>query len=313
MSMTHAAHMNLIATAFVAFGGLVALYRLDIRHRDRGRFLFRAFSCWLLAWACWAVLWGIVSFPVGPFTDSDFYRHSLLLLSDLNTALIVLFYLGLTRAGDITATGYVIIGTILATTFLSIDGLLLSFPGGIGELLQGRWSMALSMAAPVLVGWACMLRYRVSTVLIIGVLYAIGQPPAQEAVVGREIPADIAGIVLTLLAVFKILFGAAVTHVVGYEPEHYNSLLNRSETRVPLRYDDRWWPALPLVLAVVGGAAVLSDAAMNNTQLFTRIGGQVVAAVAFLAGLLKIFDFVASRIPRHRETGSGSPPAVPLV
>ena len=303
MTQQHAAELNLLAVAIVFLTSLVTLYRLDRAHATEGRFLFRAFLCWVFAWAAWGALWTIEAFHPGPFADLAWRRPTLLVLSDLNTAFSLLFYFGLTRGDDEKPTGYFILGATLAATLLTVDAMLLGVGGRLGQELHDRWSMALSMSAPVLVGWACRLRYGRSSALIIGLLYAVIQPPAQLAVLGaqndagRLMSVELGGAVLTMLAILKIIMGAAVTWIVGYEPTTYESLVASGAAR--RKTVDAWWPKLPAGMALVGVVAVGIFAWMHSPEAFGTVFRRLATGLATLGTLIKIYEVIAKWLDKN--------------
>jgi len=312
-TLVEASQLNLFATVLVAFFGLITLLRLDRRYRptDEARFLYWSHGWWLAAWLCWTALWSLAAFPGQIIANPVGQQRSLLLLSDLNTAFIFVFYISLTRARDLTASGYVIVATMFAATFGLVDLLLLSFPGEVGGALQDRWSMALSMAAPILVGWGCRQRYGSPIVLVVAAVYAIGQPAAQLAVLGGTFPnggamsGQSAAIVLTLLAAMKVLLGAAVTFVAGYEPSTVSSIASRFAATTQSVKDD-WWPAVPFSLAGVGVAGVLVISAIRNPEIFSGMGATITGAVVFLAAFIRVVEFVIDKI--RKGSGSSLPP-----
>lgn len=68
-------------------------------------FVFKAFTCWVISWWAWVVLWGFAAFVKGNRNEA-----LILSLSDCNTVLLVLFYLGLTRGKTYELARYIIHG-----------------------------------------------------------------------------------------------------------------------------------------------------------------------------------------------------------
>src|SRR5687767_662842 len=121
--IAQAEQLNFVACIAAALAGLLVAYRLDETCNLSTRFIFRAFVCWMLAWWVWVALWALEW--LGPFTGSKLVT---LVLSDLNTALMMLFYLGLTRGTSLRPTGYILSGAIILVTFLIASMGLQNFP-----------------------------------------------------------------------------------------------------------------------------------------------------------------------------------------
>lgn len=295
MTEAHAAQLNLAAVAIVLGFSFATLYRLDKSLPKEGRFLIHSYLCWVGAWSVWAVLWALEARQPAILPEASL-KTTLLILSDVNTAFILLFYFGLTRGDDIKPTGYLILGLALAFAIATVDSMLIGVGGPLGRELHGRWAMALSMGAPILVGWACRLRYGGSLVLIVGVIYAVLQPPAQLVVLGDSskqtlIAPEIAVSFLTILAMLKIIFGTAVVATVGHLPTTYGSLVTASSHRTaPI---DNWWPALPWLLCTAGLIVVGVLAYWFSPEVFGPWFGRLATGLGVLGTLLKLYELAA--------------------
>src|SRR5262249_41739201 len=85
--------LNLGAAVIVTLFSVVVLGRIERRTRigdPDHRFLFHSFFCWWLAWLTWAIFWWFIASGI----QSNWIDF---ILSDLNTGLLILFYVGLTR------------------------------------------------------------------------------------------------------------------------------------------------------------------------------------------------------------------------
>src|SRR5262245_2103763 len=141
--------LNFGASLLVLLFSVVAFNRLEKRLKADARFLLPALACWCVAWFVWTILWGHAwYYPVGGEEWS-------ILMSDVNTIFFLLFYFGLTRGTALRAAAYFSTGIVLAVSVLIAYVALHALPGGeLGETLHQRWSMFLSMAGPLIVGWA---------------------------------------------------------------------------------------------------------------------------------------------------------------
>jgi hypothetical protein len=279
--------LNFAASIVVLLGSLLALYRLTGRFAQKGRFIVHGYFCWTIAWSCWVVLWYLLA-----FTNPN--RLPTLLLSDLNSIFFLLFYVGLTRGDDLPGSKYFILALIFGTICATADITLLHFPGdGIGTRLHDRWSMALSMISPVLIGLALQLRFSTYRASVVAVIYALAQPAAYEALGGRMPEVD-AAIVFALLAVLKIVFGYLVLDAVRRLPGDYGTLV-RTPAPPSQEETDRWWPALPLLVLMVGLISVLILARVRNPEVYSSTGISFSGVVAAIAAVLEILNYFGLR------------------
>jgi hypothetical protein len=179
--------LNFVACCITSIVTVVLLYRLHMDSHAHFRFVFRSFVCWSAAWAVWCVLWGIRS-----FVELETYGKIILLcLSDVNTIFVILFYRGLTRGKKYGIAQYALEGVLLA---IVVSCAVLAFYAlgwrsvDIGFSLHEKWSVALGMCSPVIVGWALHLRYNTMLPLAVGFTYALAQPAAHEALL--DMPLD---------------------------------------------------------------------------------------------------------------------------
>jgi hypothetical protein len=228
------------------------------------------------------------------------------LVSDLNTAFMVLFYFGLTRGNSLKLVTYFVNGLGLVG-ILAVGGLSLSFfpqlPGGLAQSLYGHWSLCLSMVAPVLVGWGFRLRYGTSQVLIVGFIYALAQPVAYQAMVpGLEqpMPQALGEAALTLLALLKVVFGFVVVYQGGFLPANCAPLVEDIAPQRDLKVDSflrklAWGLLLAGCLAVITAGAFIERQTFRGMQL-----ASLVVWVSLIAGLLNIIGFLLRRLGASR-------------
>lgn len=288
--------LNLVACIVATIFTMFALYRLEQRHRDTEfSFLFYAVVCWLLAWGTWVVFW--CSQWLSVLKHLTVGNTISTVLSDLNTCLMIMFYLGLTRGKELRISAYVMHGLMIFIFVGIADGALLLFPDNrLGTLLHDRWSLALSMFAPFLIGWGIRLRFGSSWVLVVGTVYALMQPPTYEAVLEpNDGPLSIMSmstrsVILGSLAVLKILYASAVIYVIGLQPASSEAVV-QVPTAASSSFQDKWWPKLPILLTVVGLISVVC--VFLSRQTFpSDFATRVPIWIAAIAGVLTIFKLI---------------------
>lgn len=198
------AQVNFWTCLVIIFCLLITVIRLEKTHGNNDyRFLYHSMLTWLMGWVLWAILWGVAS--TLRFQPGDRWSILVSLLSDLNTVCFILTYIGITRGQEFFPTQYLLYGLLLIVAVGGIDILLLRFPEGqggsnVGPILQERWSLALSMLSPVLLGWAFRLRYATIWVLVAGVAYAFLQPPAYQALFSDSFEPEVGAAILSILS-----------------------------------------------------------------------------------------------------------------
>jgi hypothetical protein len=144
-------------------------------HGRKRRFRERAYFCWWLSWLCWVGAWlFLLSTP-----ESTWPRRVLTLSVDnLNTTFLVLVFLILTRgdklAGRQLVAAFLRISIPLAIATVPLYRLANTLDFALG--VHATWSLGLSVAAPVLVGWAANLRFNTWLLLAVGIVYGFAQP-----------------------------------------------------------------------------------------------------------------------------------------
>jgi hypothetical protein len=251
MGSTAASAVNFWVCLAMAGLAIPVLWRLrEKRHTDY-EFVFNAFVFWLASWVVWTTMWGIawVAGKEGP------WGSVILGLSDLNTLLKILFYWGLVRGRTYQPPRYLRDGAqVLGMLGAAWAGLYV-FGQGMegGRDLHERWSLALSMFAPVCVGWAFKLRYNTVWVLMAGFAYAVAQPFAFEAVFSKTFSPDKAQLVLIVLAALKVAWATVVTYFVALTPVLKNTLiiLPRNKPVHPPAVGWRWLIAIQVLVGLL--------------------------------------------------------------
>jgi hypothetical protein len=292
----------------VAFSGLFFLLSLlgkpdqdsheYLERRRERNFVFRAFACWVLSWFVWVVLWILET-----FIWTNLSKAVSLGLSDCNTILIILFYFGLTRGRTYELRRYVIHGIALFLIVLFIIGGLYLLGGSIdaGFKLHVKWSVALSMFSPLLVGWAIKLRYDTDWAIVTGSTYAVAQPLAYEALFGDAL-ADKGDAVLIVLALLKILWATAITYFVGFKPVTSDPVvLPHRETKGDFS-PSRMWKILLLCQLVAG--VIVTVIITLKYQLRILQGAVGILSIGFLTliGFITSIKAIASEVQKFLNT-----------
>jgi hypothetical protein len=147
-----------------------------------------AYVCWWASWACWSLLWAWTGYrqSIDPHTlDAEqkiLYKIPDLALDNLNAIFLVLVFFAIIRGDKFRVEKilplFLLISTSMAAGYAVLyilsHWLTLEFTYGI----HNAWSLCMSAAAPILVGWAVYLRFNSVWVLAIGLVYAFIQPVA---------------------------------------------------------------------------------------------------------------------------------------
>lgn len=256
-------------------------------------FVFKAFACWVLSWWMWVVLWAFAVFFKGIPSEV-----TILSLSDCNTILLVLFYLGLTRGNTYELARYVIHGVMLFAIFIVIV-LGLYFLGGdisTGRELHIKWSLALSMFSPLLVGWAIKLRYDTDWGLITGLTYAVSQPVAYEAIFGKALSDDKANAVLIVLALLKVMWTTTITYYIGFKPVTSDTLILPHRESSADSGLSRGWKILLLIQLIAGVVVTWLIAQHYQITILQGAVALLISGVFVFVGLITSIKTLASEL-----------------
>jgi hypothetical protein len=294
--------INLGACLITVLFGFVALSRLQRLCRDDYRFIFRSYLCWLSAWIVWVALWTcLITVP---------NSIAVPLLGDLNSALMILFYYGLTRGKELDLAEYLTSAVVLIGVLAVMGFALLFFlPAlGLGMPLHERWSLVLSIFTTVLIGWGVRSRYGTPWVLIVGLVYGLAQAPTYEALFPQasvRVTEDLKQVVLTSLALLKLVLAFAVMYPLGSLPNSAESLVKPPLTKYAIANRDKLWPMLPIAMLILGILTVFglskvriafsTDAASFGTWLTILAAG--LGGIYYISGLLDRFLKWRSRRP----------------
>jgi hypothetical protein len=231
----------------------VTLYGFFVWLRDKGldaNFPYRrlAYRCWWASWVCWVLAWSVLGTAalLGRDPVPVQWRIVTLVFDNLNSIFTILVYFVVTRGNDFDAakistafkqiSGSLALGCIILYLLPLSPNLTLDFAYDIHQ----TWSLCIGVFAPILVGWACNLRYNTRLVLIIGFAYGFMQPfvyatqleTAHSTTIREHIPAFKPIIAMTLGAL-KVLWACVFTQVLAHGSPSGTSLVS---SRVPIRF-----------------------------------------------------------------------------
>jgi hypothetical protein len=231
----------------------VALYGYIVWFRDKelsNKFPYRrlAYRCWWAAWFFWVIAWAVllIAALLGIDPVPVHWRVVTLIFDNLNSVFTILVYFVVTRGNDFdkakifTAFKQISISLGLGCAILyilSLSSLLIpSFayvtPSFAYDIHQ-TWSLCIGVFAPILVGWACNLRYNTRLVLIVGFAYGFMQPlvyatqleTANSTTIREHMPA-VKPIVAMTLGSLKVLWAIVFTQVLTHGLPSGSSLVS---------------------------------------------------------------------------------------
>jgi hypothetical protein len=284
----------------------VTLYGYLVWLRDRRlgaglRFRFLAFRCWWASWLCWVLAWSalLIAALMGNRQVPLGLKIVTLVFDNLNSVFMILVYFVVTRGNEFDKQkilvafkqvfGSLILGcAILYTVFSMID---LSF----GYEVHRTWSLCLGVFAPMLVGWACNLRYNTLLVLIVGSAYGFMQPlvyatelaTVQSAAAGGSFSAYKPVVAMTLGGL-KVLWAIVFMQVLAHGSTSGESLVS-SKTTVRFRFFRHWEKkvlghALTLGIAYCGLLIAL-------VIIYAKGLSDLATALGIVGGFMALLDY----------------------
>jgi len=305
-----AAQVNFWTCLVIIICLLITVIRLERTHRNSEyRFLYYSMLTWLMGWIIWAILWGVAS--TFQFQPGDRWSILVSLLSDLNTVCFILTYIGITRGQEFFPTQYLLYGLLLIVAVGGIDIALLRFPEGkgglnVGPILQERWSLALSMLSPILLGWAFRLRYATIWVLVAGVAYAFLQPPAYQALFSESFEPEVGAAILSILSMLKVGYAFSVLSYVASTPSSAKSLVQSPIKLIKDQMQDPTWQFVRFGLLIVGCTVVILTVRFRDLQVAWSAFASIVVYVLTIGGLVKAVEAIGKIVSRKDQTDANT-------
>lgn len=284
---------NLVLSASVVIYGFLVWLRdktLGTRHPYR----ILAYRCWWASWLCWVFAWGMLfaaALKGGQVPLS--LKIVTLVFDNLNSVFLILVYFVVTRGDDFDAT-------MIKAAFLQISGslalgcsLLYLLAPVVGSdfayEVHRTWSLCVGVFAPMLVGWACNLRYNTLLVLVIGFAYGFIQPLVYATQLETAQSAAVQGfmqsykpVVAMTLGGLKVLWAIAFMQVLAHGSVSGESLV-LSKTAIRFHFFRHWEKK------VLGHALVLSIAYCCLLIALVTIYAQGLNALATALGIVSAF------------------------
>lgn len=256
---------NFVLSLSVTLYGYFAWFRG--RNLGSGpRFSLLAYRCWWASWLCWALAWGILLIaallqldpvPIG-------LRIVTLVFDNLNSVFMFLVYFVVTRGNDfdkrrtqvafVQIAGSLFLGCVVLYMLARLIGLNFAYE------VHRTWSLCLGVFAPMLIGWACHLRYNTSLILVVGSAYGFMQPfiyttelMGVQSVMSPESLALYKPIIAMTLGGLKVLWAILFMQVLAHGASSGETLvLNKTAVHF---YFFRKWEKKILGHALVLGVA----------------------------------------------------------
>jgi hypothetical protein len=285
---------NLVLSASVALYGFLVWLR-DKTLGAKHPFRILAYRCWWASWVCWVFAWAVLllaamrsSEPV-PLN----LRIVTLIFDNLNSVFLILVYFVITRGDHFNRSR-------INTAFMQISGsltlgcailyLLAPLLGlNFAYEVHRTWSLCLGVFAPMMVGWACRLRYNTLLVLIIGFAYGFMQPLVYATQLETAQSAAVHGfvqfykpVIAMTLGGLKVLWAVAFMQVLAHGSISGESLV-ASKTAIRFHFFRHWEKK------VLGHTLVLSIAYCCLLIALVSIYAQALSALATALGIVSAF------------------------
>lgn len=267
-------------------------------------FRFRAFRFWWAAWFLWVVAWVAIALKPDSSSKSEKVSDLWILIPDnINSLLLLLAYFSLTRGDSYKTREAVLdglkIGTALAFGYSTIYGAILIAYGSNGLptaiKLHAQWSLCMSVAVVILIGWACRIRFNTRYALGASFLYAFAQPAAYDAALEQSGLRDVYPMILILLALLKAVWAVVFVRVLYSGKSGGNSLVEIGE-QANIKLWSGWPPAVARFAACLFLVSVsfLTYFAVQNSRVseILTVVGLVGGLAAVLGAVWKLADFL---------------------
>jgi hypothetical protein len=255
---------NFVISVVVTLYGLIAW----LRDRDLGtgpHFRHLVYRYWWASWSCWVFAWGVLL--MAALTGSEVsigLKIVTLVFDNLNSVFMILVYFVITR-GDhfdkpkIHAAFKQIAGSLaLGCIILYLLSPVITV--GFAYDVHRTWSLCLGVFAPMLIGWACHLRYNTLLVLDVGSAYGFMQPiiyatelTTVQSSLAQAPLLSYKPVVAMILGGLKVLFAVVFMQVLVHGSSTGGSLI-ANKTTIRFRFFRRWEKK------VLGHALVLGSA-----------------------------------------------------
>lgn len=294
-----------ISTSVTLYGFLAWLRNRDPRAEPRFRPL--VYRYWWASWSCWVFAWGVllIAAILGSNQVNIELKIVTLFFDNLNSVFMILVYFVMTRGDEfdkpkINAAIKQIAGSIAlgcAILYLLSPLITLSFAYEVHR----TWSLCLGVLAPMLIGWACHLRYNTLLVLVVGSTYGFMQPliyatelATTQSSAAQSLLMSYKPVVAMTLGGLKVLFAVMFMQVLVHGSSMGESLIV-SKPNIRFHFFSHWERKALGHALVLGSAyccllialvAVYADGLDKLATAFGIVGG----FMALLDWFWKLWD-----------------------
>lgn len=310
----YAFETNFYVCVFWTFANIYWLvHALPNKVSGDDRFVYRAYVLWWGSWVIWTMLWLLIAFKkqediAKAFASMPFsFEITTLGLSDLHAIVYILVYLFLVRGRELRVGHASVIGIVIALSFISVFAL--SYVGfGDGDIkfaveLHEKWSLAVGVLVPVLLGWGCRLRFRSRVPLVAGFIYSAVQPAAY-AVVFPDHPPDhpsmgvevASAVVIFTLALLKTAFSfTMLSYLTRVPPSNVAVVIENPATAFKWTAEGVGVIALGLVSVILVGVSIIWIVPTEALPKMTMTWAAIVGIFTIISGSIAVVNWLEKR------------------
>ncbi|HSS20387.1 MAG TPA: hypothetical protein VLL54_09960 [Pyrinomonadaceae bacterium] len=302
----------ILSIAVTAYGAFVWLK--ERQGGSRPRFSLLAYRCWWASWLCWVFAWGILltvalakskPVPVG-------LKILVLVFDNLNSVFMILVYFVVTRGNEFnkqriyTAFAQIFGALALGCGFLYMVSPLIDV--NFAYEVHRTWSLCLGVFAPVLIGWACNLRYNTLIILVIGFAYGLMQPlvyatelPGVHVTISQANLTLLKPIVAMTLGGLKVLWAILFMQVLAHGATSSESLIV-NKAPVHFHFFRRWKKAVLGHALVLGSVYCCLLITLVIIYIKLRTGlNDLATAFTIVCGFMALLDWFLKRWDRGNQ------------
>jgi len=307
--------INLIITLTVALYGVywllspgVPLEQATVAYR------YRAYCYWWCSWLAWVFAWSLLLlkqfYQVPPGKYILGLEIPILIFDNLNSILLMIVYLVLTRGSTLTSreAGIRFIQMVLSATVFFL--MLYSVFSALDDRefayeIHQTCSLCVAVSTPFLVGWAFRLRFKTTVVLTVGCVYGFIQPIvyATQLHVFQQGSHEntiifIRPIVAMMVGGLKVVWAITCTKFLSSAHASARNII-REETREAPSLFEQWWPSVSLhatILIFIYSTLLIWLLIKNKDNL-----GSFGLAIGILTSVISFFQMIWNVYRRTRK------------
>lgn len=295
---------NFVISVSVTLYGYTAWFRRrNVGHANR--FSPLAYRCWWASWLCWVFAWGVLLLAALMGLDPVPVGMKILTLTfdNLNSVLMVLVYFVITRGNRfdrqrvktafLQISGSLLLGCLILYMLAQVIGIAFAYE------VHRTWSLCLGVFSPMLIGWACYLRYNTLLVLVVGIAYGFMQPliyatelAAVQSSLGAQSMELYKPIFAMTLGGLKVLWAILFTQVLAHGATSGEPLI-LNETSVHFHFFRKWEKKVlghALVLGVTY-CTLLIAMGVIYVKLSTSFLTNLATSLSLVGGFMALLDW----------------------